>query len=272
MFGNPADYPMENQMASKIGPKELALKAQRETIGKIPDKKGRLVPPPPPPADDEDLSIPAAFKRTETPEQAAAREAKAAKAAKKQSDGVTLAPPLSVQKAIAADLGDDDEDHDPMLKALPSGARAAAVDAKSKKAKSLLAAAMAGEVSTADALSAIARLPKGKKAKKASQVKPEAAEAAKKESVMRSNTKTKTTAKKHDDAQPRGMAIEIGKLASRPSGASRAELIKLTGWKQQAWKWYFHNSHGNGFCQKFGYKLSVIEGKDGESRYRISKK
>lgn len=67
------------------------------------------------------------------------------------------------------------------------------------------------------------------------------------------------------------MAEKIGKLASREQGASREELIKLSGWAQQAWKWYFVNSKDNGFCQKFGYDLKVIE-KEGEpTRYKITK-
>lgn len=78
--------------------------------------------------------------------------------------------------------------------------------------------------------------------------------------------------KRVSDGEPQGKAADICKLASRPNGASREELIKLTGWKQQAWKWYFHNSKGNGFCQRFPYTLKVIEGKDGESRYKITKK
>lgn len=88
-----------------------------------------------------------------------------------------------------------------------------------------------------------------------------------------SKTSAKANARKPvGDKQPQGMAEKIGKLASRPQGASRAELIELSGWSAQAWKWYFVNSKDNGFCQRFGYKLDVIEGKDGETRYKITKK
>jgi hypothetical protein len=68
---------------------------------------------------------------------------------------------------------------------------------------------------------------------------------------------------------PAGMAARIGKLASRPQGASRAELIKLTKWEQQAWKWYFFNSRGTGWCQRHGYNLQVLKGDDGETRYHV---
>lgn len=85
-------------------------------------------------------------------------------------------------------------------------------------------------------------------------------------------TATANARKAIEQAMPTGMGEKIGKLASRPNGASRAELIELSGWKAQAWKWYFINSKDNGFCQKFGYKLDVIEGKDGETRYKITKK
>lgn len=71
--------------------------------------------------------------------------------------------------------------------------------------------------------------------------------------------------------QPTGKGETIRKLAERPEGVSRKELIEATGWSQQAWKWYFENSHNTGFCQRFGYKLHTIEGKSGETRYRIEK-
>jgi hypothetical protein len=71
---------------------------------------------------------------------------------------------------------------------------------------------------------------------------------------------------------PSGLAARIGKLASRPQGASRSELIKLTGWEKQSWKWYFVNSKDTGFCQRWGLKLTVLEGEDGETRYCVSPK
>lgn len=88
-----------------------------------------------------------------------------------------------------------------------------------------------------------------------------------------SKSKARENARKPiGENKPSGKAEEIGKLAARENGASRAELIKLTGWEKQAWKWYFVNSKNNGFCQRFGYSLKVIDGKDGETRYKITKK
>lgn len=84
--------------------------------------------------------------------------------------------------------------------------------------------------------------------------------------TARANARTRVEA-----SEPTGTTEKIGKLASRANGASRAELIELSGWSQQAWKWFFMNSKGKGFCQKFGYKLEVLEGKDGEARYKITK-
>jgi hypothetical protein len=71
---------------------------------------------------------------------------------------------------------------------------------------------------------------------------------------------------------PSGMAARIGKLAARKQGASRAELVKLTKWQKQSWRWYFVNSRDTGFCQRHGYTLQVLKGEDGEARYRVSKK
>jgi hypothetical protein len=72
--------------------------------------------------------------------------------------------------------------------------------------------------------------------------------------------------------RPAGMAARIGKLAARKQGASRAELIKLTKWEKQSWRWYFVNSRGTGWCQRHGYTLQVLKGDDGETRYHVVKK
>jgi hypothetical protein len=73
-------------------------------------------------------------------------------------------------------------------------------------------------------------------------------------------------------AGPSGMTVEILKLASRKQGATRSELIALTKWEQQAWKWYFENSKNSGACQRWGYKLKVIERPDGATAYHVTKK
>jgi hypothetical protein len=73
-------------------------------------------------------------------------------------------------------------------------------------------------------------------------------------------------------AKPTGKVARILKMASRPNGASRAELNKLTGWRGAPWKWLFKNPKGTGYCDRWGYTLRVTEGKDGEVRYRVEKK
>lgn len=70
---------------------------------------------------------------------------------------------------------------------------------------------------------------------------------------------------------PRGMVVEILKLASHASGASRADLDALTKWKGAPWKWLFSNPKKNGYCDRFGYSFEVIEGKEGETRYKVVK-
>ena len=62
--------------------------------------------------------------------------------------------------------------------------------------------------------------------------------------------------------QPKGMVVEILKLASRKDGVSPAELNKLTEWKGAPWKWLFSNPKGNGYCDRWGYKFKVIAEKD----------
>jgi hypothetical protein len=71
---------------------------------------------------------------------------------------------------------------------------------------------------------------------------------------------------------PQGMVAEILKAASRVKGASRAELNDLTKWKGAPWKWLFKNPKKNGYCDRHGYKFEILEGKDGETRYKVEKK
>lgn len=79
-----------------------AAKARAATF-KAPSPKSQLVEALAAPKNGE---IPPFLKRTETPEQAEARRKKQAKP--DHSAGVTLAPPVSVQKAIEKELRDDD--------------------------------------------------------------------------------------------------------------------------------------------------------------------
>jgi hypothetical protein len=78
-------------------------------------------------------------------------------------------------------------------------------------------------------------------------------------------------AKAHGNG-PSGFVADIVKLASRPSGVSRAELIALTKWHGAPWKWLFKNPKGTGYCDRWGYTLRIAEGKDGEVRYCTTKR
>lgn len=68
-----------------------------------------------------------------------------------------------------------------------------------------------------------------------------------------------------------GMVAECLALASTAKGADREELAKLTKWTGTPWKWMFHNSKGNGWCQRWGYDLHILTGADGETRYKTVK-
>jgi hypothetical protein len=71
---------------------------------------------------------------------------------------------------------------------------------------------------------------------------------------------------------PSGRVAEILKLASRAQGASRDELNALTKWKGAPWKWLFSNPKKSGYCDRWGYRLRVEEGKNGEARYHVTKR
>ena len=93
----------------------------------------------------------------------------------------------------------------------------------------------------------------------------------------RTPVKGKTTAKKpakREEGTPRAgtMTVEILKLAARKQGVSREELNTLTEWTGAPWKWNFSNPKGTGYCDRFGYKLAILTGKDGETRYHVTKR
>ena len=106
-----------------------------------------------------------------------------------------------------------------------------------------------------------------RQASKAKVLKAKALKQAKK-----TNGNGKTAKVVHRTDGPTGATALVLKLASRPNGASRKELIEATGWGQQAWKWGFENKHNTGWAQRHGYRLSVIERKDGTTAYKVSKK
>ena len=113
---------------------------------------------------------------------------------------------------------------------------------------------------------------KPKAVKAAPKAKPEAAPKAvkaKPEPVKAKPAKAKANEPAKPKA-PKGRVAEILKLASRPKGASPAELNELTSWKGAPWKWLFANPKGNGYCDRWGYKLAVLQTDQGV-RYHVSK-
>jgi nucleotide-binding universal stress UspA family protein len=76
-----------------------------------------------------------------------------------------------------------------------------------------------------------------KPAKAKASAKPKAAAKA---AAKKSAAKAKP-AKESKPKSPRGMVVEILKLASRAKGVSPAELNELTKWKGAPWKWLFAN-------------------------------
>jgi hypothetical protein len=79
-------------------------------------------------------------------------------------------------------------------------------------------------------------------------------------------------AKESKPKSPRGMVVEILKLASRAKGVSPAELNELTKWKGAPWKWLFANPKKTGYCDRWGYKLTVLTPETGGVRYQVAKR
>lgn len=105
------------------------------------------------------------------------------------------------------------------------------------------------------------------KTRKASKTVKTAKRATTKKARTSARTPVEKTAK-----TPKGKVVDILKLASRPNGASRVELNELTKWTGAPWKWLFQNPKKNGYCDRWGYKLDILEGKEGEARYKVTKK
>ena len=68
---------------------------------------------------------------------------------------------------------------------------------------------------------------------------------------------------------PEGKRAEIVALCRRKEGATRAELIDLTGWSKAPWKWLLSNPQGTGICDRYGYGLKV-EHEGRNSRYFVT--
>jgi hypothetical protein len=110
-----------------------------------------------------------------------------------------------------------------------------------------------------------ARKAPGKTAR-AAEAKPAAKAAPKAKKAAGAKPKAEGQAK-----GPRGMVVEILKLASRPNGVSPGELNKLTTWKGAPWKWLFSNPKGNGYYDRWGYSFAVLKTDDGV-RYQVVKR
>jgi len=94
--------------------------------------------------------------------------------------------------------------------------------------------------------------------------------------MLQAKGKTPKAGKPKGERKAKGPSEKVAealKLAGRPNGASRAELDTAMGWKPGSapWKWLFSNPKKNGYCDRWGYRLEVLEGKSGEARYKVSK-
>jgi hypothetical protein len=122
----------------------------------------------------------------------------------------------------------------------------------------------------------LAKVKPAKKAKAAPKAAPKAKKAAPKKAAPKAKKAAGKTVAKADGKAPktkapRGMVVEILKLASRAKGVSPAELNELTQWKGAPWKWLFSNPKNNGYCDRWGYKFKVESTDDGV-RYHVEKK
>ena len=71
------------------------------------------------------------------------------------------------------------------------------------------------------------------------------------------------------------MVVQILKLASRPKGVTPDELNKLTRWRGAPWKWLFSNPKKNGYCDRWNYKLTILNPDKDNPRavaYRVTKR
>jgi hypothetical protein len=69
---------------------------------------------------------------------------------------------------------------------------------------------------------------------------------------------------------PEGKRAAVVDLAKRPEGATRAELIELTGWSKAPWKWLFSNPQGTGICDRYNLEFRC-EQSGRNSRYYVGK-
>lgn len=118
----------------------------------------------------------------------------------------------------------------------------------------------------------VTRVPAGTRSKKAGTAA---------RTAIKATTKArKPVAQRSTREGPTGITADILKLASRTNGASAEELNALTAeksstghaWKGTPWKWSFENPKGNGWCQRWGYSLALLDDKKtGVRRYKVTK-
>src|SRR5579862_759300 len=155
--------------------------------------------------------------------------------AKPQNGGVTLAPPLSIQKALAREFAEDEPTAPAEAEAQPKESTVSKTNLKTRENRT---------------------------------VKKTATKTATKRPNANARTKVKADAK---PKQPKGMVVEILKLSSRENGVSPAQLNELTKWKGAPWKWLFSNPKKTGYCDRWGYTFKVVDF-NGETRYKTEKK
>lgn len=90
-----------------------------------------------------------------------------------------------------------------------------------------------------------------------------------KSSARRAPKSDAARATKAGSSNKDSMVGKVIALASRPQGASPAELNKLTGWKGCPWKWQFSNPKKTGWCDRrgLGFEVKTV---DGDTRYCVT--
>jgi hypothetical protein len=109
-----------------------------------------------------------------------------------------------------------------------------------------------------------------KPAKAKAPAKPKAAKPTKAKAAAKKPAAKAKPAKDSKPKAPRGMVVEILKLASRAKGVSPAELNERTKWKAAPWKWL--QSPKDRLLRPLGYKLTVLTPETGGVRYQVAKR
>ena len=200
-------------MTQKIGPKELALKSQREDIAK--HHKMMIADGSPPKL---------------------VRTGSGPKLVKKSPEvGVTLAPPLAVQKAIAADLADEPP---PIPVADLHKSDNPTAQANAESWNQIPTIAKAGKKPNPPKIKQVGVVPLAELAKMVPPTPEATPKAEPKESVMRTSKQKKTaTAKARKPVNgagktsAKGTKLElIASMLKRKEGCTAADAMKAVGW------------------------------------------